>query len=382
MRLTKRRIDRITRPGIYGDGRTLYLRVRDDGAGGRGSAQWVQIITIDGKRYDRGLGGYPAVGIEDARAIAFGNRRAAKLGRNPFAEAPADETRPTFVEALEAVIAIQRGSWRNGRSEKQWRNSLGHHVLPTLGAVPVDAITTPDVLACVEPIWDSKRETASRIKQRISAVMMWAQAQGHRKDNPVDAVEAVLPRGRNGRSHFKALPWGEVPGVIAAVRGMVKAKEATRAAFEFMVLTAARSGEVRMATWGEFDLPGRTWTIPAGRMKAGAEHVVPLSPQAMAALPDRRGRLVFPASKGRPMSDSTLSKLLRDNGIEAVPHGFRSSFRDWCAEHGYPRDVAEAALAHKVKDAVEAAYHRTTYLAKRRAMMDDWGAFCVPKDGA
>ena len=383
-RLTTRKIDRIATPGIYGDGNTLFLKVRDDGNGGRGSAQWVQILKINGKRYERGLGGYPIVTLEEARQVAFDNRRKAKHGENPFEKpAPAVATlAPTFKDAMEAVIAIQRGDWTNGKSEKQWRASLRDYAMPKLGRKRVDAIQTPDVLACLQPIWNTKRETANRVKQRISAIMDWAIAKGHRQDNPVAAVDAVLPKARNGRKHYRALPYSAVPSAIAAVRNS-KAHPATKLAFEFLVLTAARSGEVRMATWDEIDKVRDLWTIPAGRMKANAEHVVPLPEQAMEVLHQSAKRygisgLLFPSITRKALSDATISKLLRENGINAVPHGFRSSFRDWAGENGWERDIAEAALAHTVRNAVEAAYHRTSYLKQRKAMMEQWAKFCLP----
>ena len=383
-RLTTRKIDRIATPGIYGDGNTLFLKVRDDGNGGRGSAQWVQILKINGKRYERGLGGYPIVALEEARQVAFDNRRKAKHGENPFEKvAPAvAKLAPTFKDAMEAVIAIQRGDWSNGKSEKQWRASLNAYAMPKLGRKRVDAIQTPDVLACLQPIWNTKRETASRVKQRISAIMDWAIAQGHRQDNPVAPVDAVLPKARNGKAHLKALPYAQVPDAIAAVRDS-NAHLATKLAFEFLVLTAARSGEVRMATWDEIDWDSDVWRIPAERMKAKVEHVVPLPEQAYDVLMQARDEygnsgLIFPSPSRKALSDNTVSKLLRENGVDGVPHGFRSSFRDWAAENGWERDIAESALAHTIKNAVEAAYHRTSYLEKRRRMMADWAKFCLP----
>ena len=383
-RLTTRKIDRIATPGTYGDGNTLFLKVRNDGNGGRGSAQWVQILKIDGKRYERGLGGYPIVTLEEARQVAFDNRRKAKHGENPFEKpAPAVATlAPTFKDAMEAVIAIQRGDWRNGKSEKQWRASLNAYAVPKLGRKRVDAIQTADVLAVLNPIWNAKRETASRVKQRISAIMDWAIAQGHRQDNPVAAVDRVLPKSRNGRKHHRAVPFAEVADAIAAVRDS-KAHLATKLAFEFLVLTAARSGEVRMATWDEIDWEKDVWRIPAERMKAKVEHVVPLCEQAYDVLMQARDEygnsgLIFPSPSRKALSDNTVSKLLRENGVDGVPHGFRSSFRDWAAENGWERDIAESALAHTIKNAVEAAYHRTSYLEKRRRMMAQWAEFCLP----
>ena len=385
-RLTTRKIDRIDTPGIYGDGNTLFLRVRSNGKGGCGSAQWVQIIHIDGKRTERGLGGYSLITLDKARHVAFENRREVKHGRNPFAKAaPAAATlAPTFKDALEAVIAIQRDNWKDDKSEQQWRNTMRDYAMPTLGRMAVDAIQTPDVLAVLEPIWNAKRVTAGRVKQRISAIMDWAIAKGHRRDNPVAAVDAVLPKAKNGgKVHLKALPYAQVPSAIAAVRDC-KAHPATKLAFEFLVLTATRSGEVRKAAWHELNRTRDLWTIPASRMKANRDHVVPLSEQAVECLHQSSklygiGGPLFPSRAGKALHGEHISRLLRQNSIAAVPHGFRSSFRDWAAENGWQRDIAEAALAHTVKDAVEAAYHRTSYLEKRRQMMADWAEFCLPE---
>ena len=384
-RLTTRKIDRIAEPCIVGDGNTLFLKVRDDGNGGRGSAQWVQIIHINGKRVERGLGGYPIVSLEEARQVAFENRREVKRGRNPFAKPAQDVAKqlaPTFKDALDAVIAIQRESWANARTETGWRAALNTYAMPKLGSKRVDAIQTPDVLAVLQPIWNSKPAVAGRVKRGIAKAMDWAIAKGHRQDNPVAAVDAVLPTLKKATKHHKALPFAEVPSAIATVRDSA-AHLATKLAFEFLVLTATRSGEVRLTTWGEIDWDKDVWRIPAERMKAKVEHVVPLCEQAYDVLMQARDEygnsgLIFPTLTGKAQYDHHISKLVRQCGINAVPHGFRSSFRDWAAENGWERDIAESALAHTITNAVEAAYHRTSYLEKRRRMMADWAKFCLP----
>ena len=226
---------------------------------------------------------------------------------------------------------MQRGVWREGaKSEAQWRASLRDYA-GALMAEPVDAIGPGDVLALLAPIWNEKRETARRVRQRIGAVMRWSVAEGHRGDNPVDAIGAALPKNAHRRKHHKALPYEEVGQAIRTIRGTA-AHVSTRLALEFLILTACRSGEVRGALWSEIDLDSATWTVPAGRMKSAREHRVPLSLQALEVLAEARewndeSPLVFPSLKGRVMSSSTLSKLLRENRVGAVPHGFRSSFR-------------------------------------------------------
>ena len=383
-RLNKRRIDRIDQPGIYGDGNTLFLKVRDDGEGGRGSAQWVQIINMDGKRTERGLGGYPLVTLDEARQVAFENRRAVRRGDNPWADKDAAKVvpaAPTFEEALEAVLKVQREAWRNPKTEAQWRATMLYYAMPALGRMRVDAIQTPDVLACLERIWHTKRDTASRVKQRIHAVMQWAVAKGYRTDNPVAAVDAVLPKNGKTTKHRDALPYADVPSALAKLRDG-NAHLAIKLALDFLVLTAARSGEVRKATWAEIDLEAGVWNVPAEHMKGGKAHTVPLSLQALTVLEnaaDEYGRdgIIFPSHRGKMLRDYALSNLLRDNDIAGVVHGFRSSFRDWAAEHGWERDIAEAALAHTVRNAVEAAYRRTKFLDKRRKMMERWGEHCM-----
>ena len=292
---------------------------------------------------------------------------------------------PTFSEALEKVLKVQRGVWRKGsKSEAQWRASLRDYA-GTLMGKRVDAIGPGDVLAVLAPIWNEKRETARRVRQRIGAVMRWSVAEGHRKDNPVDAIGAALPKNAIRQKHFKALPYSKAGEAIGAIRA-TDAHVSTRLALEFLILTACRSGEVRGALWSEIDLDSATWTIPPGRMKSAREHRVPLSPQALAVLAQARewndeSPLVFPSLRGRVMSNSTLSKLLRENRVGAVPHGFRSSFRDWAAERsGAPAVVAELALAHVEKDKTVAAYARSDLFERRRRLMAEWADYLGDRD--
>ena len=289
---------------------------------------------------------------------------------------------PTFAEAVETVIGIHSATWKDsGKTEAQWRSSLATYASPRLGHKSVDAITTADVLAVLVPIWNDKRETARRVRQRISAVMAWSVAEGYRPDDPSAAVSAALPKGSNGRgrTHQRALPHAEVADAIATVRES-QAWPSTKLVLEFLALTAARSGEVRLATWDEIDTAAATWTVPAERTKTARPHRVPLSARALAVLDDARefmdtSGLIFPSATGRAVSGNTLSKLMRELKIEAVPHGFRSSFRDWCSEvGGVQREVAEASLAHVVKG-VEGAYARSDLLDQRRAVMEAWAVY-------
>ena len=370
----------VTEPGRYGDGRGghgLALLVIPSGA-----RCWVQRLVIHGKRRELGLGGYPMVTLSEARSKAFENRKLARSGGDPLALKRRAAV-PTFAEAAEQVYAIRRPTWRNGRHAALWMAGLRDYAYPRLGNRPVSDITAQDVMAVLLPVWHSKYETARRVRQRISTVMKWAIAEGHRADNPAgEVLTAVLPRKGTGVRHHRALPHKEVAGAIAAVRGS-GAGMSTRLAFEFLVLTAARSGEVRLATWAEIDLDAYEWCIPGERMKTEREHRVPLCDHAVEVLEEARALqdrtdLVFPGARRGPLSDKALSSLMHQLGIDAVPHGFRSSFREWAAEcTNIPREVCEEALAHVNPNRVEAAYQRSDLFDKRRKLMDAWATYLV-----
>ena len=366
----------------HADGNGLMLCIQPGG-----SKSWVQRIVIQGRRRTFGLGGYPLVPLKEARRIAFENRALARRGGDPLALRARRDV-PDFATAAAKVIDVQAGAWKDaGKSRRQWESSLAAYAFPVLGAKRVDAISSADVLAAVQPIWSPKRETASRVRQRISAVMKWAVAQGYRADDPAGAaVLQALPKGvGTAKRHHRALPYGEVGEAVRRVRAS-DAWLGVRLAFEFLVLTACRSGEVRGARWIEVDLAAATWTIPAERMKAKSEHRVPLSAQCIEVLDEARrlpgraapaaaGGLLFPSVKGggRQLSAATLNRLLRELGVDAVPHGFRSSFRDWAAERtDTPHAVMEAALAHVVPNAAERAYARSDLFERRRTLMEQW----------
>lgn len=369
-------------PDKYMDEHGLILRVKPSG-----SKQWIWRGTVRGKRRDLGLGGFPYVSLAEAREKALDYRKLARAGGDPAAASPKPDPptppessrTPTFRQIATQVIDFHRPTWRNPRSAAQWESSLRDYAYPVLGNMRVDEITSAHILRALRPVWNTKRETAQRTRQRLSAVMKAAIAAGHRKDNPAsDALTAALPKGGALRRHHRALPHSDVACALNLVRGSTT-HPATKLAFEFLVLTATRSGEVRKMVWDEVDLESRLWVVPPDRTKAGKEHRVPLSRHATdilaAAAELRVNDLVFPSAMGRAMSDDTLSKLLRDLGVDAVPHGFRSSFRDWCGETGQPREVAEAALAHTIRNKAEAAYARSDLLDRRRDMMEAWSAY-------
>ncbi|MYC65055.1 MAG: tyrosine-type recombinase/integrase [Acidobacteriia bacterium] len=376
-RLTATFVKTVTRPGRYGDGRGshgLSLLVKPMKFGGH-SRTWSQRLRINGKPTSIGLGSYPIVTLAEAREAALENRRAVARGHDPR------NSIPTLAEASERVLAIHSANWKDsGRSEKMWRARMRDYVLPQLGRKRVDAITSSDVLNVLLPHWATKRETMRRTKQRLSRIFRWSIAENYRTDDPAGAtLDAALPRNGRSTRHFAALPHCEVAAAIATVRSS-KAWLGTKAAFEFLILTACRSGEVRLSEWREVDLGAGIWTIPADRTKTQREHKVPLAPRALAVLAEARTLshgegLIFPSKTGKPLSDATLSKLVREQGIQAVPHGFRSSFRDWCGETGQPREVAEACLAHAVQSKVEAAYARSDLLKRRRILMQAWADY-------
>ena len=370
-------------PGIYGEGwggHGLSLRVLPrKPLDGSVRKQWVQRLHIHGKPVNVGLGSYPVVSLAEAREKALANRRATAQGRDPRVK-PVEI--PTFAEASEAVIELQQTGWKNPAYEARiWRSSFRNYALPRLGSKRISEITPADVLAVLMPIWPDKAETGRRVRQRIAVVMRWSIAQGHRQDNPAgEAISQALPRSRRAKRHYPALPYADVAAAIAKVRAS-RAYKITVLCFEFLVLTVARSGEARLATWDEIDFETATWTIPAERMKAGRMHRVPLSDRAVEILREAQenraaSNLVFPSVTGKALSSMMLSKLVKELGIGAVPHGYRSSFRDFASEQtDAPRAVMEAALAHKLGDAAEQAYARSDLLAKRRALLAEWADY-------
>ena len=380
-RLSATLVKTVNQPGRYGDGRGgfgLSLLVKPASAGGFAKS-WSQRLRVNGRPVNVGLGSYPIVSLAEARAAVLANRRAVAQGLDP--RTPATGV-PTFAQAAEKVIEIQAAGWRQGgKSEKQWRFTLETYAFPKLGNIVVNGITSADVLDVLVPIWHEKHETARRVRQRVDAVMKWAIAEGYRETNPAgDAIGAVLPKSSTRPKHQRALQFFEVGAALAKVRAS-QAWSATKLAFEFLTLCAVRSGEARLATWDEIDLESATWTIPEKRMKGQLKHRVPLSSGALKVLSEVSGLsgghgLVFPSVFGKPLSDSTLSKLIRELDTGCVPHGMRSSFSDWAAEcTDASDDVRELALAHVNSDRVKKAYRRTDLFDRRRDLMQAWSDY-------
>jgi integrase len=365
----------------------------------RGSGKWIFrfVSPVTRKRRDMGLGTYPGVGIRDARLKALELRGEIDDGHDPLeARRLSNEEQrlrlamPTFEEAARDVHRSLSPGFRNAKHVDQWINTLDDYVFPKLGQVLVAELKPAHFAEVLRPIWLSKPETASRVRQRCDAVMKWCAAQGFIMASPVAVVQKLLPKQPGKRElveHHPAVPWRDIPAVFQLLFGARSSQG--RQMLELLILTATRSGEVRGMTWNEVDLDGRVWTIPGSRMKAKVAHRVPLGPRALALLaelekerkPDQP--LVFSSRKGTQCSDMVLTKLLRVAkipsdvpGRPATAHGFRSSFRDWASEQGFSRDLAERALAHTIRDATEAAYHRTDLLEQRREMMQAWEGWC------
>lgn len=374
--LTAAFIRGVKAPGKYFDGHGLYLRVMPTG-----SRQWVQRIVIRGKRREIGLGSAELVGLADARAAALANRATARAGGDPLADKRQALAMPTFEEA--AVLAHAELSFTNPKDGKVFLTSLREYAYPHFGSMRICDVAGPDIRAAVMAIRDKKPEVARKLVLRVSAVMKWAIGAGHRRDNPsVSHVLALppIPRKARVKANRKALPYAQVSGCIDTVNAS-GAWVATKLALEFLILTAARSGEVRGATWDEIDLSAGVWNVPATRMKMGKPHAVPLSKRAIAVLKEAeklRGvdNFVFPSMRGKQMSDMTMSKLVKELGFDADVHGFRTSFRTWAQERtNVPFEVAEAALAHAVGDSASQAYARSDVFEKRRKMMDAWSRY-------
>lgn len=366
-------------PGKHGDGQGLYLRVTD-----AGSKSWVLRITVDARRRDIGLGSWPEVSLADARRKVAEYRFAVSDGRDPLADKRRADV-PNFREAAKKVYEANRPRWRSDQHADRWWASLENHVFPVIGDMRVDRITQSDVLRCLEPIWTTRPEAARKVRQRIRTTLRWCQAHGYIQLNVAgEVIDGTLPPMPRVQSHFRSLPYGEVADGLAIV-DQSGASPASKLCLRFVVLTAARSGEARNATWDEVDFAACEWRIPAERMKAASEHRVPLSEAALEVLDGAKNLhdgsdLVFPSplKPGRPLSDVTLTKVLRDVGLaeRATVHGFRASFRTWALEQtDTPWAVAEAALAHGLGDSVQQAYIRGDAYQKRRKLMDRWALF-------
>ena len=378
--LTALRVKNETASGRHRDGEGLYLNIKPTGA-----KSWVQRIVVDGKRRDIGLGGYPSVSLAEARKVAVANKGGVKeQGKTKKAKEAKirKSTTPTFREAAQSFFDLKSTTWKNEKVKKNWTQRSNRYIFPIIGDLPVDTIARIDVLAVLTPIWTAKPETGRKVREIVRDVLDWAVDHEYIDINPVTQIKKTsLPPMPKVKEHFKALPHKDVAGAIEQVYQST-AFPSTKLAFEFMVLTASRPGEVRFATWGE--IAGGTWTVPAGRMKANREHRVPLSTAALDVL-ERVKALrsnsvyIFPndLTPHKPLSENAFTTMLRRVGIPATAHGFRSSFRDWCADNGIDRELAEASLAHTNGNAVEQSYWRSDVLERRRELMQRWADYII-----
>jgi integrase len=393
-KLTALKINKANRPGMYGDGGGLYLRVTDEGA-----KNWVFRFMLNGRARWMGMGPLHTVTLAEARKRAGDHRLRRHDGIDPIEarrverqQARLDAAKAiTFKECADNYIKAHRAGWRNGKHAGQWEATLATYAEPVIGKLSVQSIDTALVLKVLEPIWTTKPETAGRVRGRIEVILDWAKVRGYRAgENPArwrGHLDKLLPaRGKVRRvEHHAALPYAELPGFLAALR---EQEGIAASALEFTILTAARTGETIGARWNELDLLAKTWTVPAARMKAHREHRVPLSARALAILEEMQAHrsaddgFVFPGGKpGKPLSNMAFLMLLRRmDRADLTAHGFRSSFRDWVAERtNFPPEVAEMALAHTVSDKTVAAYNRSDLFERRRRLMHEWATFCTTR---
>ncbi len=378
----------LTNPGTYQDGEGLFLKVDK-----RGGASWLVRLQRDGKRRDIGLGSAKLLTLADARDKARDVRKAIKVEKRDILAERKDAAaaKVTFREAACQYHKENEAGWKSDVYPRQWLASLENYAFPKLGDFPTGSITAADIITVLTPIWQEIPETARQVRNRICAVLDYSHAKGWRSSEAPSGNGSLkagrgLPRQVKERKNRKAMPYVAVPAFMVALQ---RKPSFGRLALELLILTGVRSQEVRLATWAEFDLDARLWTIPADHMKRGKAHMVPLSDAALAVLAKAKvlrlagTDVVFPGTGGKPMSDMTLLKVLRDASEPYHVHGFRSAFTDWAANEGFADAVVEAALAHKTPDAVQAAYRRTTYLGApgqpgaRVKLMEEWGRYCA-----
>jgi integrase len=384
-------VAKLTKPGRYAVGDGAYLQIAVGG-----TKAWIFRYQRDGKARHMGLGPVSLISLAEAREKARNARRALLEGHDPLELKRQTRARQrletakgmTFKDCAERMMASYQAAWKSPKHKQQWRNTLASYAYPTFGDLPVGSVDTGLVLKALEPIWATKPETAGRVRGRVEAVLDWAKARGYRDgENPArwrGHLDKLLPNRRKVRSvrNHPAMPYSDLPVFMAELRSR---QSVSARALEFAILTAARTGEVIGAKLSEIDLDNAVWTVPADRMKANKEHRVPLPPRAVEIVRElpRDGDYVFPGGRaGKPLSNMALLELMRGMRPEYVPHGFRSTFRDWAAERtSHPSEVVEQALAHAIESKVEAAYRRGDLFEKRRQLMADWASYCLALSG-
>lgn len=375
MKLTAKFVENVKEAGKYYDDHGLFLHVRPSGA-----KKWLQRYTFNSRRREVGLGSAKIVSVATARRTAHQNLVLVSEGIDPIEDKKQNRLIPTFEAAAREVYEANRPTWRNAKHAAQFISTLETYAFPMIGSMGVNDINSSHILRVLSPIWVTKSETAKRVRQRLSTVFKYCVAQQWRNDDPAGiAIVEALPSNKKKVMHRKSISYNDIACVVETVSAS-SAGVITKLGIEFLILTAARSGEVRNAEWGE--IQGSLWTIPAERMKAGVTHRVPLSARCMEIVEEARklsqgSKFIFEGTKlGKPLSENTFNKLMKELGLDVHVHGFRTSFRTWTQEKtNFPREIAEAALAHSLKDKAEAAYARSDLLEKRAEMMEAWAQF-------
>ena len=383
--LTALKVRKLDIPGRYADGNNLYLEIDKSGA-----RRWTLRVTVLGRRRDMGLGGVSTVSLEEARELAYQYKKIARSGGDPILERQKNKgLQTTLIHCAKKVHQINLPTWKNQKFAKQWFSSLEHHVFPTIGKLPISQVTSADILRVLTPIWNTKGDTAKKIKQRLRMIIKWARAQGYfQGDDPVELAEQALPKQLKSDDHHKSLEFEKLPEMISNLRKS-KISLPTKLALEFTILSACRTNEVLNAKWEEIDLTKLVWSIPSERMKGGKVHQVPLTDRMTVILNDCKklktnNDLLFPSEiNGEALSNNTMRLALKKRlKVDATVHGMRSSFKDWASETtNFANEVSEMALAHTISNKTELAYRRRTLIEKRRQLMQKWSDYLNNKEG-
>ena len=376
-KLTSLAIKKLKTPGRYSDGNNLYLKIEDTG-----SRRWILRLTINGKRRDMGLGSFSFINLADARELASQYNKLAKSGIDPIQERLKEKGQQiTLKECTYKVHALNKPIWKTDLLARQWINSFEHHVFPIIGHLTISQIQSVDIMNVLTPIWNTKHDTAKKLKQRLRVVFKWCRAQGYfTGDNPVELAEMALPRLKLNKKHHKYLPYDQLPDLIKKLKD-TPIILSNKLAIEFAILTAGRTSEILKAQWDEIDFSNKLWTIPKDRMKANKEHIVPLSDRSIAILKESQknypnAKYIFPSELNleKPLSSNTmLFAIQKRMNTNVTTHGMRTSFKVWASEvTNFQNEVSEMALSHSIPNKVEAAYRRGNLLEKRRLLMQCW----------
>ena len=378
-KLTAMTVKKLSKPGKYADGNNLYLQIDISGA-----RRWILRLTVGHRRRDMGLGSTMIVSLEEARQLARLYRGIAKSGGDPFLERQKERGfKVTFAYCAQKVHELNKPTWKNEKFALQWYSSLENHVLPKIGKLPISQITSSDILNVLSPIWNTRTDTARKLKQRIRLIIKWARAKGFfQGDDPVELAEQALPRKKRSDNHHKSLSYKDVPDLIVKIKES-KISLPTQLAIQFTILSACRTSEVLRASWDEIDMQNLIWTIPAKRMKTGKIHEVPISSGMKDILKDAKDKIGSPDyifssdQSGKELSNNTLRLAVQKRlGVDTTIHGMRSSFKDWASETtNFANEVSEMALAHVIPNKTEAAYRRGNLMDKRRHLMQIWSDF-------